>query len=306
MQSRQMVQYVDTPYKNTSIDRSQNQFLESFLTSQPNEIFNHQGFEFDGLFRNDDDCHFPHRRLYMPLQQFDFGTYFEAPALKPHEICKLFEEDRSSLSDDTALQSSETQTPCKYEHQDVISTSGTSVKNSEVHDAEFHKIEASTKCFNNIQYVPKVNRQSKKISKKTKGKKKGKKSKRMSERLKNIVKNYGKNCATFAISELGIPFLSNQLSVEEIAGFKEYIRSKIAGITNIANFREMLLSTEKDSEDIVKYKKTFQYISEIFIRDYSFNWIFHSPRINDVKGHIFARFKMLRRIRDPEHFTYIH
>jgi hypothetical protein len=95
--------------------------------------------------------------------------------------------------------------------------------------------------------------------------------------------------------------------VKKIPKFKEYIKTKIPSITNIANFREMLLvSDNEEGTDIAKFKKAFQYVSEIFIRDYSFNWIFHSPRINDVKGHIFARFKMLRRIRDPKSFTYIH
>jgi len=128
----------------------------------------------------------------------------------------------------------------------------------------------------------------------------------MSERLKNIVKNYGKNCATFAISEIGHQFLAEVLTEEDIPKFKEFIKLKISSITNIANFREMLLASETDFAEIIKFKKAFQYVSEIFIRDYSFNWIFHSPRINDVKGHIFARFKMLRRIRDPKNFTYIH
>ena len=147
--------------------------------------------------------------------------------------------------------------------------------------------------------------QSKKISKKKK-KTSIKKIKRLSERLKNIVKNYGKNCATFAIGPIGDSIIGKSLSQEEIPRFRDYIRCKIPKITNIKNFRELLLVTEIDQPEIAKFKQAFQSASEIFIKNYSTNWIFHSKRINDVKNHIFARFKMLRRVRDPKNFTYIH
>ena len=159
--------------------------------------------------------------------------------------------------------------------------------------------------FSHKMEIPKVSA-IKKFNKKNKEKKKIKNNRRISERLKNIVKNYGKNCATFSISELGAQYINEKLTSEQISKFKEWIRIKIPSITNIKNLREMLLILPNDDIEITRFKQTFQYASEIFIKNYSFNWVFHSPRINDKKGHIFARFKMLRRIQDPKSFTYIH
>ena len=149
-------------------------------------------------------------------------------------------------------------------------------------------------------------KRSKTINKKKVNKKRDKKDKRLSQRLKNIIKNYGKRCAYFAISNEGINLISYQLNEDEVLNFKIFIRSNISRITNIFNFREMLLVKQDDTIEISKFKKAFQYVSEIFINNYSTKWIFNSPKIKDVKGHLFARFKILRRVRNPEFFTYIH
>ena len=146
-------------------------------------------------------------------------------------------------------------------------------------------------------------RSSKKISKKQTT---TPKDKPLSTRLKNMIKNYGKKCAHFAISKLGDNIVKQKLNQNEISRFRHYIKGKIQGITNMHNFKEILLIKEDDTPEIAKFKKTFQYTSEIFIENYSMNWIMNSPKIRDVKGHIFARFKILRRIRDPKYFTYMH
>jgi len=260
------------------------------------------------LEKKEEDYFYPTRNLFLPSHKFDFGNYFGDSLCKQEYQYGTDESgSKNSQDDDTAIQSSsDIQSPSKYSQNDILSCSGTSSNPyGDLHDLETSDKEVKSRRKASINMVPKV-KNTKKINKKKQGKKKVRKSKRMSERLKNIVKNYGKNCATFAISELGHQFLLEVLTEEDIPKFKEFIRSKIPSITNIANFREMLLVSEVDDSDTGKFKKAFQYVSEIFIRDYSFNWIFHSPRINDVKGHIFARFKMLRRIRDPKHFTYIH
>jgi len=129
---------------------------------------------------------------------------------------------------------------------------------------------------------------------------------RSSERLKNIVKNYGKSCALFAMSALAYEFRLVCIQNEQMLKFIYWIKEKIPTITSISNFRDMLLVNETDNAEIALFKKAFQYISDIFIRNYAHNWIFHSSTIKDVKGHIFARYKMLRRIRNPKYFTYIH
>jgi len=168
------------------------------------------------------------------------------------------------------------------------------------------KIEASDitvkKEAKEKKQVPKVTK-TKKIQKR---RRKAKKGKRMCEKLKNIVKNYGKNCALFSISPEGKPYIGDQLSEEEYTRFKDFVQVRIPNLINIPNFREMLLESPVDCIEICKFKKLFRDLSEIFINYFSLNWIFHSPRIKDVKGHIILRHKMLRRVREPEHFTYIH
>ena len=77
-------------------------------------------------------------------------------------------------------------------------------------------------------------------------------------------------------------------------------------ITNIKNFRQLLLVLQTDCPEIAKFKQVFQKICEEFIIYYSANWIFNSSKIKDMKGHIDARFKMLRRVQNPKYFTYIH
>jgi len=81
---------------------------------------------------------------------------------------------------------------------------------------------------------------------------------------------------------------------------------RIPNLINISNFREMLLATPDENEETKKFKKIYQDLAQIFINYFSLNWIFHSPRIKDVRGHIVLRNKMLRRVLDPDHFTYIH
>jgi 23S rRNA pseudoU1915 N3-methylase RlmH len=102
--------------------------------------------------------------------------------------------------------------------------------------------------------VPKVQK-SKKINKK---RRKAKKGKRMCEKLKNIVKNYGKNCALFAISPEGKPYIGDRMTEDEYARFKEFIQSRIPNLINISNFRDMLLVTPEDNEEMSKFKKIYQ------------------------------------------------
>ena len=166
-------------------------------------------------------------------------------------------------------------------------------------------IEKSSKSNCITIFEQKIKR-SKKINKQSKTKRKAKKNLRLSQRLKNMIKNYGKKCAYFAISDEGINLINDQVNENEISLFKLFIKNRITGITNICSFRDMLLVKKDDTIEISKFKKAFQCVSEIFISNYATKWIFNSPRIRDVKGHLFARFKMLRRVRNPEYFTYIH
>jgi len=120
------------------------------------------------------------------------------------------------------------------------------------------------------------------------------------------VKNYGKNSALFALSEEAKPYIGERFTDEEYHKFDKFLRPRIPDLINIPNFRDMLLPTANDDQLITRFKNMYQELTVVFIKYYSFNWIFNSPRIKDVKGHIQMRNKMLRRVQDPAHFTYIH
>ena len=123
---------------------------------------------------------------------------------------------------------------------------------------------------------------------------------------KNIVKNYGRAFASFALSNLSLRYLEELLKDKNITltEFREFVISRKEGIDGISSLREMLLVNHIDGEKTALCKKIFQEISIIFIKFFSVNWVFDSKVGNKI-AHLKSRFKMLRRIRDPEHFTYL-
>lgn len=124
---------------------------------------------------------------------------------------------------------------------------------------------------------------------------------------KNIVKNFGKAMCSFASSHLAIPYLErinchskDDVDLEE---FQSHIHSKRDLIDSIDSLRSLLLITKNDDEILIGFKKIFQEISVIFIKYFSVNWIFQG-KMSHKQAHLRSRFKMLRRIKSPQHFTY--
>jgi hypothetical protein len=74
-------------------------------------------------------------------------------------------------------------------------------------------------------------------------------------------------------------------------------------MNGIENFRDLMLIGEGDSTTLAGYKKMTQRLGEIFVKFFSINWIF-SSRLNYKDAHLKARFKVLRRIRNPAMCTY--
>lgn len=126
---------------------------------------------------------------------------------------------------------------------------------------------------------------------------------------KNIIKNYGKALCSFASSSTAIPYLEsiqvkNGFSFVSLEGFTSFIKSKRDGMNNIESFRRLLIVSENDDREMFAYKKFFQEISVIFLKYFAVNWIF-GGRLIQKDAHLKFRFKMLRRIQDPKHFTYL-
>ncbi len=123
---------------------------------------------------------------------------------------------------------------------------------------------------------------------------------------KNIVKNYGKAICTFATQPLANPYLYEIVGKYglSVADFVGYINSIKESIDGLYKFRSILMINKEDDKDLVAKKKIFVEISEVFIKYFSVNWIFHS-KVFHKTAHLKFRFKMLRRIQNPELFTYL-
>jgi len=126
------------------------------------------------------------------------------------------------------------------------------------------------------------------------------------QKLQNITKNYGRAICNFILcDEHCEPYLTNtlcELNVEK-RDFLNFIRGNKDGINGIKEFRGLLLVYSHDSNTLASYKKAFQYLSEIFIKYFSVNWIFSGKVIRKFE-YLRDRNKMLRRVRNPQYFTY--
>ena len=123
---------------------------------------------------------------------------------------------------------------------------------------------------------------------------------------KNVVKNYGKAICSFSTSDIARPYLLPLIHKEnvQVEDFIQYVTNHKEAIDSIKTLRAILLIEEDDSDEIKAYKRIFAGIGEAFIKYFSVNWIF-SGRVTHKDAHLKFRYKMLRRIRDPESFTYI-
>ena len=123
---------------------------------------------------------------------------------------------------------------------------------------------------------------------------------------KNIVINYGKAIASFATSSIAVDYLQPALQREDIAldDFVSFVDETKGRIVGIASLRSLLLIGNEDEPKTVACKKIFQMISEVFIKYFSVNWIMHSKVIHKLV-YLKFRSKMLRRVQNPELFTYV-
>jgi len=129
--------------------------------------------------------------------------------------------------------------------------------------------------------------------------------KKSTNSTKNIVKNFGRAMVTFTISKVAFPYLETRLKELDLdyKDFRNYLVERKENMDGISSLRALLLADETDDEMVIAIKEAFQYSAEIFVKYFSVNWIYHS-KVGDKKNHLKARFKILRRIREPEYFTY--
>jgi len=125
---------------------------------------------------------------------------------------------------------------------------------------------------------------------------------------KNIVKNYGRAICIFIGSSVSHPYLEEMIQKEHqhviLENFIAYIDERKESLDCIDRLKNMLVITENDSTEEASYKALFKQIGVIFIKYFSVNWIF-SGRLKYKKAHLAFRYKMLRRLKNPELFTYL-
>jgi hypothetical protein len=124
--------------------------------------------------------------------------------------------------------------------------------------------------------------------------------------LKNVAKNYGRAICNFILSDIADPYFPLQVEGKsvDIRKFRELIKERKNKLDGIEDFRDLLLIKEEDSEEMALYKTLFKILGEIFVKYFSVNWIC-SGRLNYKMEYLKVRNKVLRRIRNPELFTYI-
>jgi len=125
---------------------------------------------------------------------------------------------------------------------------------------------------------------------------------------RNIIKNYSRALTTFALSSMALSYLETIIAKEgsllTLKDFLDFVKENKKRVNCIKNLREMLLVSPYDNKKIACMKKVFTRICEIFLKFFSVNWIYNS-KISDKMMHMKYRFKMLRRVRNPEYFTYL-
>ena len=122
----------------------------------------------------------------------------------------------------------------------------------------------------------------------------------------NVMKNYCAAMITFALSRMSDPYLRKLSFVKRLslAMWRQTLRPKRQKVHSIQSFRELLLIEEQDSEVTKEYKILFQEACRVFLKYFSVNWIYNS-RLSDKSKYLTYRGKLLRRVQNPESFTYL-
>lgn len=131
-------------------------------------------------------------------------------------------------------------------------------------------------------------------------------SRKNPESPQNIIKNYARAFTNFALSPMSLNYskialIEHGITLKEFQSFMYQHRTKINCIKGL---REVLLTKLSDSKKMLGSKKVFGYLCGMFLKYFAVNWLY-SSKIEDKLIHLSYRFKILRRVRSPEHFTYL-
>jgi hypothetical protein len=124
--------------------------------------------------------------------------------------------------------------------------------------------------------------------------------------LKNVAKNFGRAICSFISSDIANQYIDNLRNEYQfdINGLKAYMNQRKLTFDGIEDFKEMLIPRDSDKPEEKTYKLLFQKLGIIFMKYFSVNWIC-TGRLNYKLDYLKVRFKVLRRIQNPNLFTYI-
>jgi hypothetical protein len=110
----------------------------------------------------------------------------------------------------------------------------------------------------------------------------------------------------FAVSPLAAPYLKTILPKfgSNLATFHNFFQKKKRSVNCIKKLKEVLPSEIRRTAPNFAEKLVFQELCIVFLKLFSVNWLFNS-KIDNKLSHLNYRFKILRRIKDPDHFTYL-
>ena len=123
----------------------------------------------------------------------------------------------------------------------------------------------------------------------------------------NVMKNYGNAMVNFALTKMAEPYLLRSPLVKKMPlhMFRQMLASKRRKTNCIKSFRELLVIDEsKDSEEIKISKGLFTEACRAFLKYFWVNWIYNS-KLNDKSKYLKYRGRLLRRVENPELFTYL-
>ena len=197
-------------------------------------------------------------------------------------------------------------------HKRSFDTLDTQIRSSSICDEpSFHDYPASVSSFQIIDETlpnsstlvkpPKINQPKPRVRQSS-----AKTFPKATSSTKNIAINYGKAISSFALSSLAVPYLQTFIDEKtiDLAEFIRFVSQAKESIGGIAGLRGLLLTHEEDDLKMTMCKKAFKAVSEVFIKYFSVNWIIHG-RVTHKLVYLKYRSKMLRRIQNPELFTYV-
>jgi len=122
----------------------------------------------------------------------------------------------------------------------------------------------------------------------------------------NVMKNYATAMVNFALSRMAEPYLARSSLIKSmpVQMFRQLLKAKKRSTISIKSFRDLLLINDNDSETARIVKALFQRSCEMFLKHFSVNWIYNS-KLNDKQKYLKYRMKLLRRVQNPEQFTYL-